>query len=218
MKKIVLVTLCMMAAVACGNTDDGAATPAPESTAAPGAQTVTPSVAPSVGSIPNVVIPEPAAPIPTLPSDLELPSVDQPPAAVPAPPAACIDAASPVVDAALASIPRYFPDEAWTAGRTGDPCAAFTWVEAAASPYATASTPEHVLFFGNGVYLGTATAAPYSFTSVATHTADTITVNYRWLVADEAFAAPEGGPVAIRYQWDGSSVTMLDTLPPEVTG
>ena len=41
---------------------------------------------------------------------------------------------------------------------------------------------------------------------------------YRWLVADEAFAAPEGGPVAIRYQWDGSSVIMLDTLPPEVTG
>lgn len=213
MKRIVLVTLCMMAAVACGNTDGGTATAVSESTAAPGQQAAAPTVAPSVGALPSVVVP---SPVPALPSDIRIPTVDAAPTVAPVRPATCVDAA--VVADAVASIPRYFPDEAWTAGRTGDPCAAFTWVEAAASPYATASTPEHILFFGNGVYLGTATAAPYSFTSVATQTADTITVNYRWLVADEAFAAPEGGPVAIRYQWDGSSVIMLDTLPPEVTG
>lgn len=216
MKRLLLVGLSVVALAACGNTDDGSATAARESSAAPGQQAVTPTVAPSVGAVPNVVIPNSVSQIPALPTEVRIPSVEATPQVVQ--PVACIEPGSSVVVDALASIPQYFPDEAWTAGRMGDPCASFTWVEAAASPYATASTPEHILFFAGGVYLGTATAAPYSFTSVVGQTGDTVTVNYRWLVADEAFANPEGGPAAIRYQWDGSQVNMLDTLPTEVTG
>jgi hypothetical protein len=59
---------------------------------------------------------------------------------------------------------------------------------------------------------------PYGFTSVAAQSSDTITVNYRWPLAGDANANPTGGPATIDYQWDGTQVTMIGTLPPEVTG
>lgn len=222
MKRLLLVGLSAIAVVACGNSNDGTATAASESSAAPGAQAVTPTIAPSVGVVPNIVVPnivvpEPGDQIPALPSDVRIPSVDAAPEVVPAPPAQCIAMRSPVVSDAVASLPEYFDGVRWVAYEMGDPCASFTWVSAT-SEGATASTPDHHLFFADGVYLGTATAEPYSFTSVTGQSSDTITVNYRWLVGEEAFAAPEGGPVSIRYQWDGNQVNMLDTLPPEVAG
>lgn len=213
MKRLLLVGLSVIALAACGDSDGGTATAVSESSAAPGQQNVTQTIAPSVGALPDV-----SDQIPALPPQVRIPTVPAAePEALPGPPVVCPGIASPVVTDAVASLPPYFDDVPWVAYEMGDPCASFTWVSAT-SERATASTPDHHLFFYDGVYLGTATAEPYSFSSVVDQTFDTVTVNYRWLVGDEAFAAPEGGPVAIRYRWNGSQVTMLDALPPEITG
>ena len=119
--------------------------------------------------------------------------------------------------AAVDSLPLVFADSPWVATDMGDPCASFTWVEALPSG-ATVSSPTHLLFFHDAEYLGTATLEPYGFTSVAAQSSDTITVNYRWPLAGDANANPTGGPATIDYQWDGTQVTMIGTLPPEVTG
>ena len=129
----------------------------------------------------------------------------------------CLDLTWGPVPQAVDSLPLVFADSPWVATDMGDPCASFTWVEAL--PYgATVSSPTHLLFFHDAEYLGTATLEPYGFTSVAAQSADTITVNYRWPLADDANANPTGGPATIDYQWDGTQVTMIGTLPPEVTG
>ncbi|MDJ0392592.1 LppP/LprE family lipoprotein [Rhodococcus sp. G-MC3] len=212
MKKLLLVAISVMALVACGNSEDGDATAVAESSAAPGRQSVTQTPELSIPALPPVVSGAPV-PAPGL-----LPTADAgSPQAAPAQPAQCISMGSPVVTNALATIPAYFDGTPWVAYDMGDPCALFTWVSATA-PMATSSTPDHHLFFADGVYLGTATLEPYSFSSVSGQTADTITIGYRWLVGDEAFADPQGGPASIRYEWDGSTVTMRDTLPTEVTG
>ncbi|KZF10961.1 hypothetical protein A2J03_20355 [Rhodococcus sp. EPR-157] len=213
MKRLLLVGLSVIALVACGDSDGGTATAVSESSAAPGQQNVTQTIAPSVGALPDV-----SNQIPALPPQVRIPTVPAAePEALPGPPVVCPGIASPVVTDAVASFSPYFDDVPWVAYEMGDPCASFTWVSAT-SERATASSPDHHLFFDDGVYLGTATAEPYSFSSVVDQSFDTVTVNYRWLVGDEAFAAPEGGPVAIRYRWNGSQVTMLDALPPEITG
>ncbi len=211
MKRLLLVGISVMALVACGNSENGNATAVSESSAAPGQQSVTQTLAPSPGSIPPVVIEEQ----PPVASPEQVPTVDAGAQAAPAQPAACLEIDSLAVTDAVASLPQYFDGVPWMAYEMGEKCASFTWV-AATSESATASTPDHYLFFADGDYLGTATSAPYSFTFVAGQTPDIITIGYRWLIGDEPFAAPSGGPALIRYQWDGAQVTMLDSLPPEV--
>ncbi|GGG00536.1 hypothetical protein GCM10007304_13080 [Rhodococcoides trifolii] len=108
-----------------------------------------------------------------------------------------------------------FMASAWRLDEQGDPCATLSWATASIVD-ATGSSPETVLFFHDGRYLGTTTSRPYAFTSVAEQTDDTVTVQYKWLNPDDANANPTGGPALVRYRWNGSSVEMLDELPDEV--
>ena len=134
------------------------------------------------------------------------------------PPVACgIDINSREVQDALASLPEAFPGAGWVAERASDECNTLAWVQATVAG-ATGSSPNHVLFFVDGQFVGTATAEPYAFTYVESETDDTVTVRYRWLNEGDPTANPTGGPAHIRYQWDGTQVVMLDPLPPEVTG
>ncbi|WP_431969343.1 LppP/LprE family lipoprotein [Nocardia sp. bgisy134] len=129
-------------------------------------------------------------------------------------PGRCVDPASPGVRSALAGL-----GEGWVADRasTDQPgsCGQLLWVRAVGG--VSAGAPIHVLFFHDGKYLGTATFEPYAFTHVAGSNGDSVTVQYKWLVADEPFAAPQGGPVSITYTWTGSGVAMSEPLPEEVT-
>ncbi len=207
MKRLMIVGISVLALVACGNSENGSGAAVPESSAAPGQQSVTAS--PGSTLPPVAEVQSPAAP------SGQVPTVDAGGDAGPAQPAVCLETDSPAVTDAVASLPQYFDGVPWVVYDSGDQCASFTWV-AATSEGATASTPDQYLFFANGRYLGTPTSAPYSFTFVSGQTPDTITIGYRWLIGDDAFASPSGGPALIRYQWDGSQVTMLDSLPPEV--
>ncbi|MBY4127741.1 LppP/LprE family lipoprotein [Rhodococcus fascians] len=215
MKRLVLVTIAALGLVACGNSNEPVAateTGMPTSNAQP--QPVQPQAQPEATQpTVDVEAQEPNGPIDW--NTEELPENNSIPDA--AAPGTCLDMSSSSVIDAVDSLPLVFADSPWVATDMGDPCASFTWVEAL--PYgATVSSPTHLLFFHNAEYLGTATLEPYGFTSVAAQSADTVTVNYRWPLAGDANANPTGGPVTIDYRWDGTRVTMIGTLPPEVTG
>ncbi|OZE86399.1 hypothetical protein CH305_03375 [Rhodococcus sp. 15-649-2-2] len=215
MKRLLLVTITALSLVACGNSDEpvaATATGAPTSNAQP--QPVQPQDQPDATQ--PVAVGEDGDPNGPVDSNTEeLPENNSIPDATA--PVTCLDVSSSSVTEAVNSLPLVFADSPWVATRMGDPCASFTWVEAL--PYgATVSSPTHLLFFHDAEYLGTATLEPYGFTSVAAQSADTITVNYRWPLAGDANANPTGGPVTIEYQWDGTQVTMIGTLPPEVIG
>ncbi|MGW0175470.1 LppP/LprE family lipoprotein [Rhodococcus sp. NPDC003322] len=126
----------------------------------------------------------------------------------------CLDPTSSGVTAALASLGP--DDTSWIVDRA-DPaaignCPELLWLIATPAG-ATASTPEHVVFFHDGRFLGTATSEPYSYTSVAGSTADTVTVQYRWLGPGDANCCPSGGPATVDYRWDGGTVVMQQPLP-----
>ncbi|OZE38391.1 MULTISPECIES: LppP/LprE family lipoprotein [unclassified Rhodococcus (in: high G+C Gram-positive bacteria)] len=208
MKRLLLLVVSATALVACGGAEQGTPSAAPSSAVPATTQAspapVTPGPAPvTEGAQPQRTPPEEA-------SDLV-------PMGPPVTESQCLSLTSAPVTAAVDSLPLVFADSPWVATRIDDPCASFTWVEA--MPYgATVSSPTHLLFFHDAEYLGTATLEPYGFTSVAAQSADTITVNYRWPLANDANANPTGGPVTIDYRWDGTQVAMIGTLPPEVTG
>ncbi|MDI9894713.1 LppP/LprE family lipoprotein [Rhodococcus sp. IEGM 1381] len=226
MKRILLVTITALTLVACGNSDEPGAAPA--TTAPPAAPTSSaqpPAAQPQAQPDPSQATvdaggAEPNGPIDSnseeLPENNSLPDVEQhaPGSEYPI----CLGLDSTRVVDAVASLPEYFPGEPWIATKIGDLCAPFTWVRADTG--GTVSSPTHLLYFAgyNYDYLGTATLEPTAFTSVVGQTADTVTVEYRWPLVNDANADPTGGPVTIDYHWDGTQVTMIGTLPPEVTG
>ncbi|NMN94818.1 LppP/LprE family lipoprotein [Antrihabitans stalactiti] len=127
----------------------------------------------------------------------------------------CLDPTSTGVRNALASL-----NGDWTIDNSSDAqggaCPDLLWLSASGGN--SAAAPNHVLFFHDGKYLGTATSEPYPFTQVVEADDDTVGVEYKWLVGDEAFCCPEGGPVTITYTWNGSTVVMNEPLPKGVTG
>ncbi|WP_027495836.1 LppP/LprE family lipoprotein [Rhodococcus sp. JG-3] len=212
MKRLLLLAVGATALVACGGSEHGTPSAAPSS-AVPAATQATTQTSPAPVTPDPATVTEGAQPQRTPPEEASDLVPMGPSEAEPL----CLDLTWGPVPQAVDSLPLVFADSPWVATDMGDPCASFTWVEAL--PYgATVSSPTHLLFFHDAEYLGTATLEPYGFTSVAAQSADTITVNYRWPLADDANANPTGGPATIDYQWDGTQVTMIGTLPPEVTG
>ena len=208
MKRLLLLAISATALVACGGVEQGTASTGPSSAVPVTTQASPAPVTPDPATVTEGTQPQRTPPeevsdlVPMGSSEAEPP---------------CLDLTWGPVKQAVDSLPLVFADSPWVATDMGDPCASFTWVEAL--PYgATVSSPTHLLFFHNAEYLGTATLEPYGFTSVAAQSADTVTVNYRWPLAGDANANPTGGPVTIDYRWDGTRVTMIGTLPPEVTG
>jgi hypothetical protein len=78
---------------------------------------------------------------------------------------------------------------------------------------ATGSSPDQALFFHYGRYLGTATWDPYPFISLdrAQTTDDTVVLDYK--EGQDVCTACPGPMNAVRYQWTGSHVQMLDPPP-----
>lgn len=234
MKRLMLVTITAFALVACGNSNEpvaSTAATAPATTQPPAGRP--PAGQPPAGQPPAVEPPavqppagqppaaQPNGPVDSnteaLPENNSHPDGDGPHAPGSEYPI-CLGLTSTRVVDAVASLPEYFAGEPWIATDIGDDCAPFTWVRADTG--GTASSPAHILFFAghNYDYLGTATLEPYAFTSVVNQTDDTVTVQYRWPLPEDANANPTGGPATIDYRWDGSQVTMSGSLPPEVTG
>ena len=73
-------------------------------------------------------------------------------------------------------------------------CPDLLWVSVDGDGVGDATYQSHVLFFHDGTYLGTATSEPYSYTHVIDSNKDSVSVQYRWLLDDDAFCCPQGGP------------------------
>ncbi|MEU6186608.1 LppP/LprE family lipoprotein [Nocardia sp. NPDC047038] len=73
----------------------------------------------------------------------------------------------------------------------------------------------HVLFFTGGKYLGTASARPYGYTTVLGKTRDTVSVQYRWPLKDDALCCPQGGPSVVTFTLNGTTVQANGQFPPE---
>lgn len=178
----------------------------PPATQAPGA-----TQAPDA---PGTVAP---APVTEAPAETSAPDTSAP---NPAPandisgPGRCIDPASTGVQNALSRLGGSWVASQASADQPGN-CGQLLWVRAVGGN--SAGAPIHILFFSDGKWLGTATSEAYAFTYVTGASDNAVTVDYKWLVADEPFAAPQGGPATITYTWTGSKVTMSAPLPTEVT-
>ena len=79
---------------------------------------------------------------------------------------------------------------------------------------ATGSSPEQALMFHRGRYMGTGTSYAYPFTSIdhASSTSDTVVLRYKDYMAAACTACP--APItAVRFQWQGDRVVMVDAPP-----
>ena len=124
-----------------------------------------------------------------------------------------------VVEAAVSGLDSLWgdPELTWAVGqlgRSGD----VAWVLAVIAQ-GSVSSPEHLLLFRNGVFVGTATQEPRPFTRVTGGVGDVVTVEYRWIVGEEPFAAPAGSGT-VRYEVREAAVRALDPepWPPELFG
>lgn len=190
-------TLLALTLTACSNDEPTTATPTPAQASEVTASTTTAVVPPSAA-------PAPASPTPTENTDTDTISGN----------GLCLDPASPGVVEALAAMS---PDDPYWVVDQSDPsalgnCPELLWLIATPGG-ATASTPEHVVFFHDGRFLGTGTSQPYSYTSVVDSTVDSVSVEYKWLGPDDANCCPTGGPATVTYRWNGESVVMEQPLP-----
>ncbi|MFC8044223.1 LppP/LprE family lipoprotein [Nocardia sp. NPDC057353] len=96
-----------------------------------------------------------------------------------------------------------------------DQCPRLLWARVTAG--GSASSPSHILFFDHAGYLGTATQRETSYASVTGSTDAAVQVQYRWLVGDEPFCCPQGGPVTVTFTLNGKTVTPDRPVPSEVT-
>lgn len=135
---------------------------------------------------------------------------------------ACTDSTqAAALESALPQLAPFpdLPDLPWVAAEpdreTWDSCAPLSYAVATLEG-GTASTPNHILLFHGGEFVGTATTDAYGFFPEVQQLSDTlITVTYRYPLPGEPNAAPSGEAVAT-YAWDAAtqSVVMDGGLPP----
>lgn len=71
-----------------------------------------------------------------------------------------------------------------------------------------------VLLFADGQFIDTVEPKPYSYTSVAGSTVTSVTVGYRWLLPDDPFCCPQGGPTSVTATLDGTTIRRTGAFPP----
>lgn len=81
---------------------------------------------------------------------------------------------------------------------------------------ATASSPNQLLLFHRGVFVGTGVRCNLAYQRVTAASTKAVYVNYRYLRGDDASAAPSGS-VDVSFEWNGSRVVLSGTLPAELT-
>ncbi|OMC51942.1 hypothetical protein A5742_17565 [Mycolicibacterium fortuitum] len=120
------------------------------------------------------------------------------------------------IESTVKLVPPLWGVHGWTVGPSGHN-ADVTWALGVIA-HGTVSTPQHLLLFHRGVYVGTATQEPRPYTRVLDVTGDVVTVEYRWLLGEEPLAAP-AGVGTVRYQVSSQGVRALDAAPwpPEVS-
>ncbi|SBN64657.1 LppP/LprE lipoprotein [Curtobacterium sp. 9128] len=132
------------------------------------------------------------------------------------------ESAATAVQQAVATLPRpvpNLPDATWDASHADtsgyDSCAALAWSVVSVAD-GTPSSPNAILLFHDGKYLGTATKVQYPFEPTVTRKSDTsIAVTYRYAKQTDANANPSGTADAT-FTWDTAAgkVEMAGAVPP----
>ena len=121
-----------------------------------------------------------------------------------------------VIDDAIAQIAPPMPGAGWERGESNaGTCSSLIFV-ALHTQGGTGSSPNQLLLFRGGEFLGTGTACNLSYQMVTGASDDQIDVRYRYIVADEPNAAPQG-EVNVAYRWNGSGIDMIGELPEAIT-
>lgn len=128
----------------------------------------------------------------------------------PAPPPCSPESVPVTADAAKIAPP--FPGRGWTVWQTGNLCGTLGYAELATEG-GTGSSPTQLLLYNNGQFLGTGITCN-ALGQVSGSTADSVTVGYRWPIGDDGNSNMRGR-ATVTYQWNGSSVDMIGTLPQE---
>ena len=148
------------------------------------------------------------------------PASESVPATTPAVPASgpCLDVDSPVVTDAIGTLGTDVNGGSWIPRSASEEqignCPDLLWVSVDGDGVGDATYQSHVLFFHDGTYLGTATSKPYSYTHVIDSNKNSVSVQYRWLLDDDAFCCPQGGPDIVNFTWNGSAVVADGQFPP----
>ncbi|WP_344998204.1 LppP/LprE family lipoprotein, partial [Tsukamurella soli] len=128
----------------------------------------------------------------------------------------CLQVPAERVAAAVATLPRAFPDAPWRVTAQGSTVGcALDWVQV--SPQgATGSSPTRILFFDHDRYVGPATPKATAFTSVVGVGRGEVTVRYRWIVGNEPDADPHGLAYVRFALTPQHGVRALDPIPAQV--
>lgn len=130
----------------------------------------------------------------------------------------CLDVVSPLVTEAIRTLGTDVNGGNWIPRSASEEqignCPELLWVSVDGDGVGDATYQSHVLFFRDGTYLGTATSEPYSYTHVIDSNKDSVSVQYRWLLDDDAFCCPQGGPSVVNFTWNGSAVVADGQFPP----
>jgi hypothetical protein len=130
----------------------------------------------------------------------------------------CLDVDSSLVTDAIGTLGTDINGGKWIPRSASEEqignCPDLLWVSVDGDGVGDATYQSHVLFFHDGTYLGTATSEPYSYTHVIDSNKDSVSVQYRWLLDDDAFCCPQGGPNIVNFTWNGSAVVADGQFPP----
>ncbi|WP_157110371.1 LppP/LprE family lipoprotein [Nocardia anaemiae] len=129
-----------------------------------------------------------------------------------------VDLTAPVIGAAIATLPvdpitkvPWSTDPAGFEG-TYDPCVTLSAVIITVEG-ATGSSPNQVLLFHKGEFVGTGTRESLGFTALdpGRTTDDTVGVIYK--TPGSCNACPDGTPTPVQFHWDGKQVQTIGTPP-----
>ncbi|MGY3556438.1 LppP/LprE family lipoprotein [Williamsia sp. R60] len=120
------------------------------------------------------------------------------------------------IDDAIAQIAPPMPGVNWVRGETNAGTCSLLIFVALHTQGGTGSSPNQLLLFRGGDFLGTGTACNLSYQMITGASDDQIDVRYRYIVADEPNAAPQG-EVNVAYRWNGSGIDMIGELPEAIT-
>lgn len=199
----VVAATALVTVAACGST---------EST--PGAVSSTPSATPTTTNNVEATVTS------SLPSQSDTSTTTSTPATTTAVPASgpCLDVGSALVTEAIGTLGTDVNGGNWIPRSASEEqignCPDLLWVSVDGDGIGDATYQSHVLFFRDGSYLGTATGKPYSYTHVIDSNKASVSVQYRWLLDDDAFCCPQGGPSVVNFTWNGSAVVADGQFPP----
>ncbi|MGK9272636.1 LppP/LprE family lipoprotein [Williamsia muralis] len=120
------------------------------------------------------------------------------------------------IDDAIAQIAPPMPGVNWVKGESNAGTCSLLVFVALHTQGGTGSSPNQLLLFRNGDFLGTGTACNLSYQMITGAADDQIDVRYSYIVADEPNAAPQG-EVNVAYRWNGSGIDMIGELPEAAT-